>query len=283
MAKPQVFSMQDIRDVALQYRMDLEKMRFFIGEDRKEAKCFGIYEDEQGYFIVYKNKSDGSRAVRYKGRSEAEASRILFEKLDEEIRTRMKRRDWWEHQERMANDREYAYEYEKEIARRYQKELKEPKKRKITKDSSSIESIVGAAALYALGGMVAFNLINGAVHPSPSTGYYVDPLNNTNYVYYHDNWYSYNNGWYETYVDDYDDFEFMGTHYSNQTWTTDFDDSDYFGYSWDSYYTPASHDDDDYDSIWSWDWDFNHDDDDSGWDYDWSDWDYGDTDWDSDW
>ena len=46
-----------------------ETTRFFIGKDIKEPKAFGIYKDDSGDFVVYKNKADGSRAVRYKGGS----------------------------------------------------------------------------------------------------------------------------------------------------------------------------------------------------------------------
>ena len=60
--------------------------RFFIGRDVKEARAFGIYKDEvTGEIIVYKNKSDGSRAIRYKGRDEAFAVGELLAKLKEEI------------------------------------------------------------------------------------------------------------------------------------------------------------------------------------------------------
>ena len=36
-----------------------ETTRFFIGKDIKEPKAFGIYKDQNGDFVVYKNKSDG--------------------------------------------------------------------------------------------------------------------------------------------------------------------------------------------------------------------------------
>lgn len=61
-----------------------ETTRFFIGKDIKEPRAFGIYE-ENGRFIVYKNKSDGSRAVRYEGRDEAYAVNELYLRLKEEI------------------------------------------------------------------------------------------------------------------------------------------------------------------------------------------------------
>ena len=49
-----------------------EKTRFFVGENYTEPKAFGIYKDENtGNFIVYKNKADGSRSIRYEGLDEA--------------------------------------------------------------------------------------------------------------------------------------------------------------------------------------------------------------------
>ena len=58
--------------------------RFFIGKDTRAPRAFGIYE-ANGEFIVYKNKSDGSRAIRYKGTDEAYAVNELYMRLKEEI------------------------------------------------------------------------------------------------------------------------------------------------------------------------------------------------------
>ena len=58
--------------------------RFFIGKDIKESRAFGIYRDGSD-FIVYKNKNDGSRAVRYKGADEAYAVNEIYLKLKSEI------------------------------------------------------------------------------------------------------------------------------------------------------------------------------------------------------
>ena len=69
--------------------MPLERMRFFINEDRREPKCFGIYYDAGlDRWIVYKNKADGSRAVRYSGPDEAYAANELWMKLQSEINLR---------------------------------------------------------------------------------------------------------------------------------------------------------------------------------------------------
>ncbi len=67
--------------------MDLPKMRFFIGENYTQPRAFGIYKDGEN-FIVYKNKSDGSRAVRYRGTDEAYAVNEIYQKLWSEVQTR---------------------------------------------------------------------------------------------------------------------------------------------------------------------------------------------------
>ena len=69
--------------------MPLERMRFFINEDRREPRCFGIYRDpDNGHWVVYKNKADGSRAVRYSGPDEGYAAQELWAKINSEISLR---------------------------------------------------------------------------------------------------------------------------------------------------------------------------------------------------
>lgn len=61
-----------------------ETTRFFIGINYKNPRAFGIYE-ENGKFIVYKNKDNGQRAIRYEGTDEAYAVNELYLKLKSEI------------------------------------------------------------------------------------------------------------------------------------------------------------------------------------------------------
>ncbi|RKM59231.1 hypothetical protein D6855_10010 [Butyrivibrio sp. CB08] len=62
------------------------KTRFFVGFDYKGPKAFGIYKDEAtGEFVVYKNKADGTRAVRYRGKDEEFAVVELYDRLQAEI------------------------------------------------------------------------------------------------------------------------------------------------------------------------------------------------------
>lgn len=71
-------------------QMPLERMRFFLGVDYRQPRAFGIYE-EDGQYIVYKNKADGSRAVRYHGPDEAYAVSEIYAKLLDECH----KRDIW--------------------------------------------------------------------------------------------------------------------------------------------------------------------------------------------
>jgi hypothetical protein len=65
---------------------DENTTRFFIGRDYSGPKAYGIYKDEStGKIIVYKNKSDGTRATRYAGTDEAYAVNELYMKLKEEM------------------------------------------------------------------------------------------------------------------------------------------------------------------------------------------------------
>ena len=62
-----------------------EITRFFIGKNITEPKAFGIYRDGNGDFVVYKNKSTGERAIRYKGADEKYAVNELYQRLKAEI------------------------------------------------------------------------------------------------------------------------------------------------------------------------------------------------------
>ncbi|MBP3754342.1 MAG: hypothetical protein J6I66_05740 [Lachnospiraceae bacterium] len=61
------------------------KTRFFVGVDVRAPKAFGVYRDELGEFIVYKNKADGTRVIRYQGDDEAFAVHELYDRFQQEI------------------------------------------------------------------------------------------------------------------------------------------------------------------------------------------------------
>ena len=83
-------TIEQLQDFCAYNEMPLEKMRFFVGEDYKEARAFGICREDRR-FVVYKNRSDGSRVVRYDGPDEAYAVGELYDKLLDECH----RRDIW--------------------------------------------------------------------------------------------------------------------------------------------------------------------------------------------
>ena len=63
-------TLSELKEYCAERGMPLLRMRFFIGVNNQEPRVYGIYQ-EGSRFIVYKNKSDGSRAVRYDGPDEA--------------------------------------------------------------------------------------------------------------------------------------------------------------------------------------------------------------------
>lgn len=80
-------TIEELKEYCAERGMPLLRMRFFIGEDYRQPKAFGIYRDGSD-FIVYKNKANGQRAVRYQGPDEKFAVNELFLKLLEECHNR---------------------------------------------------------------------------------------------------------------------------------------------------------------------------------------------------
>ena len=80
-------TIEELQEYCAERGMPLLRMRFFIGEDFREPRAFGIYKDGNE-FVVYKNKADGSRAVRYRGPDEAYAVGQIYDKLIEECHNR---------------------------------------------------------------------------------------------------------------------------------------------------------------------------------------------------
>ncbi len=80
-------TIEELKTYCAERGMPLLRMRFFIDEDYKQPRAFGIYRDGDR-FVVYKNKSDGSRAIRYQGPDEAYAVNELYMKLLTECHNR---------------------------------------------------------------------------------------------------------------------------------------------------------------------------------------------------
>ena len=80
-------TIEELKEYCAERGMPLLKMRFFIGEDYRNPKAFGIYRDGNNV-VVYKNKADGQRAIRYQGPDEKYAVSEIFAKLLEECHNR---------------------------------------------------------------------------------------------------------------------------------------------------------------------------------------------------
>lgn len=76
----------ELQDFAKAHNLPLQEMHYYLGEDYKGPKAIGIYRDKDtGNFVVYKNKSDGSRAVRYEGKDEAYAVNEIYQKMHTDV------------------------------------------------------------------------------------------------------------------------------------------------------------------------------------------------------
>lgn len=63
-----------------------ETTRFFIGEDYRQPRAIGIYQDSQTRnYVVYMNMDTGRRRIRYEGSDEAYAVNEVFQRLKSEI------------------------------------------------------------------------------------------------------------------------------------------------------------------------------------------------------
>lgn len=258
-------TVEELRAFCEEHHVNTEKMHFHIGEDFQQPKAFGIFQNGEE-FIVYKNKADGTRAIRYRGTDEAYAVNEIYQKLKAELQE----------------------------VREHTAPARTPPRRTTTavRRTGSHRRIgcLGWFLIIFFGIPLALSIIFsilqalGLYTPPPDNGYY--RYNGEEYYYNSrdDSWYTYDDdaGWYYTDVDpyfadnygDYWDSAYDGSTYSydngydytyDNNWDDDWDDDDW---DWSS-----SYDDDD-----DWDWGSSYD---SGSDWDW-DWDSG-SDWDSDW
>ncbi len=241
-------TIEELKAFSDKHNLPLKDMRFFLGEDFKEPKAFGIYKDDDGNFVVYKNKADGSRAVRYQGKDEAYAVNEIYQKMKSEIRMRKQ-------QKPSENDPDVK------VGAQRAKQAKLKKKRERT-DFFSIFLAIFLVVLFAV--LYGVHLPDKGYYNYDDTYYYYD---SSNWYYYDD----YNNQWEKTdSIDDelsknYKDYS-SGSDYSTDYGIDNFNNSQYY----------LDHNNSD--SYWNDSWD----DDDLDWDSNDS-WDYNDSDWDSDW
>lgn len=230
-------TIEELKRFCASHNMPLEKMRFFIGVDYKEPKAFGIYKDENGDFVVYKNKADGTRAIRYQGKDEVYAVNEIYQKLKSEVLLRKEKNSG-----------------SKNI-------ISSPKPRRKKPDFSWLIVLLVVGLI--VGGAV-FAVLNDH---SPSSGYYT--YDDSYYYYDNSSWYYYDpyGGWSHAYDVDSElsnnsSSYYDGKNYSSDYGASDFSDSQYYNSSdsWDNDWDSNDWDSNSYDS-----WDAG----DSNWDSDW--------------
>ena len=233
-----------------------EVTRFFIGEDYKSPKAFGIYKDSNtGKFIVYKNKDTGERAIRYEGNDEKYAVNELYMKLKTEI----------------VNQKSIN------VSRMHTSGI-----RPRNKNSDFIGGFVLLMFIVLFFCFIYFTYTSATNRASK--GYY--HIDEQDYYYGGGHWFVYKDeDWVSTSKPEYSgsikDY-YNGDYYDSDSDYSDIRDSSVYDYDWDRSYSgssssgssswdssssSSSHDD--------WDWDSSWDSDDS--------WDSGSSDWGSDW
>ena len=249
-------TIEELKAFAQEKGIPLEKMRFFIGVDYKEPRAFGIYkEPATGNCVVYKNKADGTRAIRYTGTDEAYAVNEIYQKMKAEL---------LEHKQADLNKNKTTNSYKP-------KPVKNQKRRRGPADIL-FRIFVIIVAIYAFSYVIM--ILTG--DKTPNKGYY--DYQGTPYYYSGGGWYTPDDdgGWERT----YDAPDTLKDNYKDYFEAKDYDDLD-SDYADDIEEYPTEADSNNYDNdddSWN---DSNWDDDD--WDYDWDDYDSYDGDWDSDW
>lgn len=75
-----VKTIEQLKAYCVRRKVPLKGMHIHLDEDYREPRAYGIYKDGDN-FIVYKNKSDGTRSVRYEGTDEAYAVNEIYLKI----------------------------------------------------------------------------------------------------------------------------------------------------------------------------------------------------------
>lgn len=216
-----------------------EKMRFFLGTDCDEPKCFGIFAGDDGTFTVYKNKANGTRAIRYTGTDEKFAVSEIFDKMKSEIELR----------DPDAAKRIFGSNVKKSAGRR-------------SKFLQSVKNIALQVVLYVSIALVAVGLSRCGTKQDNKDGYY--RFDNSYYYSQKDIWYLFNpstlkwcvaDGIADALAENAMDF-YDGKTYRNDMGISDFSGSEFYSYDDDE----ENWEDDVFD-----DWDT----DDTDWDSDW--------------
>lgn len=259
-------TIEELRAFAESKNLPLRQMRFFLGEDIREPRAFGIYKDEGGNCIVYKNKSDGTRIVRYRGEDEAYAVNELYQKMRTEVTEQKSQRG-------IYPSRSAARPFGVSSAAKASSP-RQTRKRKI----AALLILLVLAAFFA----AALILPDNGYYYYQDTYYYIEDVG--------DSWYVYDvvtETWspcarVKEIARHWRDYKIADAEpQSSQSSTTYVDTyyvpQPYYGYDYGYDYQSGYSDSDSYDE-WEDDWD------DDDWDWDTSyDWDSSYTDWDSNW
>lgn len=205
-------TIEELKTFAAQKNIPLSQMRFFLDYDMKEPRAYGIYKDESGNFIVYKNKSNGERSIRYKGSDEAYAVNEIYQKLRTE----------------MAEQKLYQAE---NLHRSYQPNRNNTYGANGSDSENNLSRIIEICLLIIIL-ILALSEIGSCSSSNSNNHSYNNSYYNYDYSHDYDSYYDYVND----YVNDYD--------YSYDEWDYDWDDNDWdYDYDWDSGYS-------DWDSDW---------------------------------
>ena len=225
-------TIEELRAYCQYHNLPLKDMRVFLGEDYRGAKAFGIYRDENtGNFVVYKNKADGTRAVRYEGSDEAYAVNELYMKI----------------RERVSEQKRHMGAKGSKATDRVSKIL--------------IKSFIIQLIVIML---VPVIMLTGWFVSGPSRGYYV--YRGNTYYYDSSSWYEwddYEEAWSPTQAAP-DLKENADDYYRSGSWRSSYEAGDFTESFW---YSETEWEDDDWDYDWddSDSWDSGYDD----WDSDW--------------
>lgn len=271
--------------------MPLRKMRFFLGEDCREPRAFGIYRDGDEV-VVYKNKDDGSRAIRYRGRFEERGVRELYDKLLDECRRRGIDPEGAPVTGRGGSSTGTRYSGGSTGTRysagtRYSTggrggSVRSVKRSRFDFVSLLIEHPFRIFLVLILLGVILSSCTDSFTHRKD--GYYQVPGDELIYYRYGDDWYytyDENDTYYWFEADGFPETDYR--EYSlGDTWDEDWGVVDFReSYTWDELHPSSSGSS--YDSSYDSDYD-SWDSSDSDWgDSDYDSWDSGDTDWSSDW
>lgn len=216
-------TIEELQKFIAEKNIPAEKIRFFIGVDYKEPKAFGIYKDEMtGNFVVYKNKSDGTRAVRYEGKDEAYAVNEIYQKLREEINRNNEQHGMPNANRGPVNGSPYQQR------NTYTEDNNDPERRKNNQKYKML--MVAFIFIVAVSLFVCISNVAVRSHNGHSGGFFVNDSSG----------YEYN-------VDDDDDDSYSWDDDSSSSyddsWDSDWDSSDSWDSNWDSF-----------DSDWGSDW-----------------------------